>query len=333
MRPSRLALIVGSLATATTVTAAVAALAVPVSAKAGTPPVQTDKGVGIFTERCDYANTAAIDPILMPGQTGMSMQHDFFGSTQVTANSTGASLSGSPTTCSTSADSSGYWTPVLSQNGKPLRPLKTTIYWLALGRDAATVVTMPAGISLIAGDEVATRPQGVRRVAWDCAGPQATSRARTATPQDCPAGSRLRVTIHFPSCWDGHTLDGAKQTNAVYPGRRDTCPSDHLVRIPELVVHVTYPTASAAGLTLSTGPGATGSVDTEHADFLDAFAPAPLAADVARCLKAGIRCGRVSGPLAQPQPVPPADRSHHHRRHRRPHHHAAPAAATSGRPT
>jgi Domain of unknown function (DUF1996) len=80
----------------------------------------------------------------------------------------------------------------------------------------------------------------------------------------------LRLIVTFPSCWDGHTLDGAAQTNAVYPidGRS---PASHPVVIPQIVFHVIYPTSSAADLTLSMSPTTEGSTDTAAAP-----SPAPV---------------------------------------------------------
>jgi len=253
----------------------------------------------IFTDTCALARTANDDPILYPGQAGVAMLHNFFGNTAVTAGSTAATLTGGPTNCSTSADASSYWTPVLYQNGQPLTPSKILLYWRAPGRDAATTQSMPAGISMIAGDERATAPQSASIVRWQCfAGGSAASSSNT--PHDCGSGQQLRLVMTFPSCWDGHTLDGAAQTNVVYPGKQDACPADHPVRIPQVVLHETYPTASAANLTLSMGPGQAGSTDTAHADCVNGWTQATCDADAATCIAGGKACGRVSGPNATP---------------------------------
>lgn len=253
----------------------------------------------IFTDTCGLTKTANDDPILYPGQDGVAMLHDFFGNTGVTAGSTAATLTGGATTCTTSADASSYWTPVLYQDGQALTPSKILIYWRTPGRDAASTQTMPAGISLIAGDEKATAPQSRQVVAWQCDGGGDVTRAAN-TPQDCAAGEQIRLVMTFPSCWDGHTLDGATQANVVHPGRGDTCPADHPVRIPQVVLHETYPTSSAQHLTLSMGPGMTGSTDTAHADFVNGWTQATFDTAFATCVTGGKACGRVSGPDAAP---------------------------------
>ena len=256
-------------------------------------------GGGIFTDRCQFSHEAADDPILMPGMTGQSMQHDFYGNTTTSASSTASTLTGKATTCSTSADASAYWTPVLYQNGQPLQPSSALIYWRQGKALAPTVQPMPAGISLIAGNENATQPQSAKVIRWTCSGVQGT-RHLTSTPHDCSGARMLRLVITFPSCWDGHTRDGAKQSNAVYPvhGR---CPASHPVVIPQIVFHVNYPTASAAGLTLSMSPTMQGSVNTAHADFINGWDQALLARNTSACIGGRLRCGPVTGAGAVPQ--------------------------------
>ena len=205
---------VGSWGGATVAAVAAATSTAPPVNVSGFPHGQG--GGGIFTDRCRFSHEAADDPILMPGMAGMSMQHDFYGNTTTTASSTASALLGKPTTCSTSADASAYWTPVLYQNGQPLQPVSALIYWRQTRALASMVQPMPAGISLIAGDEKAMQPQSLKVIRWTCSGDKDT-RDATSTPHDCSSDRMLRLVVTFPSCWDGHTLDGAAQTNAVYP--------------------------------------------------------------------------------------------------------------------
>jgi len=255
-------------------------------------------GPGIFTDTCLRTRTAPNDPIMMPGMTGMSMQHDFFGNTSTSANTVATQLVGGSTSCSTEADASAYWTPVLFQNGKALTPKGTLIYWRAPVGAQRSVQTVPAGLTMIAGDEGADAPQGKQTIGWTCSG---LAQVRLSdTPQDCAPGTFVRVVITFPNCWDGHTLDGAKQTNVVQMTGM-SCPSSHPVQIPQIVFHANYPTSSAAGLTLSVGPTEQGSITTEHADFMNGWNEPVLTADVKACIVTGTRCGPVSGANAVPR--------------------------------
>lgn len=254
---------------------------------------------GIFTDRCGFSHEAPDDPILMPGKTGMSMQHDFYGNTGTSATSTAASLVGGQTLCTTSADASAYWTPVLYQNGHALTPSSALIYWRRPPNDTEAVTAIPAGLQMIAGNEKAMAPQPKSVVAWSCTG-VLQQRRTTTTPHDCMGNSHLRLVVTFPSCWDGHTLSGATQTDVVYRGP-DGCPASHPVQIPQVVFHVSYPTSSAAGLTLSMGPTMQGSVDTAHVDFINGWTESIMQRDTAACVATSTRCGPVTGPEATPQ--------------------------------
>lgn len=255
-------------------------------------------GPGIFTDTCAHTTTAANDPILMPGMAGKAMQHDFFGNTATTASTVTSQLVGGSTSCTTSADASAYWIPVLFQNGTPLAPKSALIYWRAPAGAQHGVQTVPAGLTMIAGDESALEPQGKQTIGWTCSG--LTQVRLSDSPQDCQAGSFLRLVITFPNCWDGHTLDGAKQSNVVNMTGA-ACPSSHPVQIPQIVFHVNYPTASAAGLTLSMSPDSQGPITTEHADFMNGWNEPVLTSDVNACVVTGTRCGPVTGANAVPK--------------------------------
>ncbi|GGF16466.1 DUF1996 domain-containing protein [Subtercola lobariae] len=304
------ALAVGVLGHPAASAAAPSATSGPGASSVNTAGFPTGK-TGIFTDTCGTSLRAPNDPIMMPGMTGMSMQHDFFGNSSPTASSVPAQLVGGSTTCSTSADSSAYWTPVVYQNGVALTPSKALIYWRAPAATAKSVQTIPVGLTMIAGNENATVPQDDSIVNWTCSTPSDATAKTTVekpsdAPHDCPAGQSIRLVISFPNCWDGTTLDGHTQQNVVYAGAKmqsasATCPSSHPVQIPQVVVHVNYPTSSATGLTLSTGPTSQGPMVTGHADFMSGWNQKVLTADVAACVDAATQCGPVSGAAATPR--------------------------------
>ena len=302
--------LVGGASDASAVKSVTPAAASPIST-VGFPTGAGD--TGIFTDRCGFSHEAADDPILAPKQAGASMHHDFFGNTSTSASTTASALLGRPTTCTTSADSSAYWTPVLYQRGKSLTPSTALIYWRRPARDTQSVHTIPAGLQMIAGDEAATTPQATKVTAWSCKA-KADRSAPSPTPRNCP-GSDLRLTVTFPSCWDGHTLGGATQTNVVY-STGTGCPADHPIQIPQIVFHVTYPTSDASGLTLSMSPTMQGSTDTMHVDFINGWNQNILTRNVTACIATSTRCGPVTGAQAVPQggKSKPATRQHHRQR-------------------
>jgi hypothetical protein len=289
--------------------------ALSTSAATIVPADNTNRPRAIFTDTCKLVKVANDDPLLAPGMTGMSMDHDFFGNPDVNASSTAASLRGGNSTCTTSADASAYWTPVLYQHDRALSPQRTLLYWRTPSADAATTKTMPPGISMIAGNESAAAPQGSNVIDWTCQTKTATTRGvRRSTPVSCPAGHDIRLVITFPSCWDGHSLAGALQTNVIYPTGA-SCPAGHPVRIPTLVLHEVYPTSSAAALTLSMGPHTQGSTDTAHADFINGWNQRDFDAVATTCITGAKACGPVTGPAATPtypHGRPSGDRGHTH---------------------
>ncbi|HXZ99513.1 MAG TPA: DUF1996 domain-containing protein [Candidatus Binatia bacterium] len=258
----------------------------PPPAAAAPPLTSPAVSVGIMVEACGYSHSSNADPILMPGMAGMSMLHDFFGNTTTSASSTAAGLRGGPTTCANRGDGSAYWTPALYDDGAIVTPVRASLYWIA--PRTSNVVTTPEGLQLIAGSEHATAPQGEAVVSWSCvvSGDPVTV-SHGAMPVPCAQGLE-KVAITFPNCWDGHTLSGASQTNAVYAvaGR---CPAGFPVMIPQLVVHVLYH-VSDTNITLSTAPGQTASAATAHADFINGWNQATLAQIVAGCISAHQHC-------------------------------------------
>jgi hypothetical protein len=276
----------------------------------------------LISDTCLYSHEANDDPILNPGLPGQAMAHDFFGNTATSASSTAVSLVGGSTTCSTSADASAYWTPVLYQNGVPIMPTRNLIYWAGLHTPSPPVTAPPVGLEMIAGNENAMAPQPTKVIGWRCAGQ--SGQPFSATPVDCASAGAdasagagtgtgtkgLELRIVFPSCWDGRTLNGATQTNVAYPtkgtGARtgSGCPTGYPVRIPTVVFHVVYPITSAAGLTLSMGPGQQGSVDTAHGDFINGWNQPVLTGLIDGCAGSMHRCGHVTGSDAQVRPRP-----------------------------
>jgi hypothetical protein len=255
--------------------------------------VTTTEGSKLISDTCLYSHAANDDPILMPGQAGQSMAHDFYGNTTTSATSTAASLVGGPTTCSTSADASAYWTPVLYQNGVAIAPERNLIYWTGLHATDPTVTVPPVGLEMIAGDENATIPQSVRVIAWRCA--DQLPHVPSATPVNCAGTRGLELRVIFPSCWNGTTLNGASESNVVYPDGDGRCPMAYPVRIPTVVFHVIYPITSPAGLTLSMGPGQQGTTDTAHGDFINGWNQGILTGLISGCTSSALTCGHVTG--------------------------------------
>jgi len=154
-------------------------------------------------------------------------------------------------------------------------------------------------LQMLAGNHMGTAPNP--HVNFLCPG---TGGYTTTMPKTCPASSpgassQLNISVHFPDCWDGHTLApilGANKStrmsnlmkaangglNVAYRNADGTCPSAYPVKIPELQINLAYdlgtdPDLSNAQLSLDpvfqNGKWVPqwGSMYTAHGDFFNAW--------------------------------------------------------------
>ena len=273
--------------------AIVAAAVLGPAAFAGKPKTD-DEGSGIsradlvgvnFVENCRYSHQAADDPIVFPGQPGLSHQHTFVGNRTTNAFSSFGSLRSSATTCMRSDDTAAYWVPALYQGTTEVLPVAATVYYRR--GTVAEVSPFPNNMRMIAGDAKATSPQDMRVTFWSCG--VASGVQRSTEVPTCPdtRGSFLRLHIRFPECWDGRRLDSADHKSHMAYATRAGCPSTHPVEVPQITQIYRYPSRGGDGFAL-----ASGGVYSAHADFLNAWKPGALRKLVDDCLNALVHCGR-----------------------------------------
>lgn len=214
-----------------------------------------------FTITCTPTKTGAFDPIVMPGMTGMSHLHQFFGNRGITQNSTASSLRrGGGTTCSDSNDASGYWVPTLKRGTTNINP--TAVQVVFKKSVAATIRAHPEGLVLIAGNSKATTAQASSIAAWSCG----TSTTRTSAPQVCAGTTPLVASIVFPTCWDGKNLDSTDHKSHVSYAVAGACKAG-TIPLVQIELRISYPRqSSVTGLTL-----ASGSIYSMHADFMNGW--------------------------------------------------------------
>jgi len=249
--------------------------------------------VGQFVVQCVYSHSAAIDPIVHPGHAGMSHGHDFYGATGIRADSTPAQLRRQRTTCDKTVDTASYWHPTLYDHGRPVRPRSIQAYYRAApGVEPSAVRPFPFGLAMIAGDAQATGPQRGDAAGWVC-GARPDVHAR---PPDCPGTAPLHMLLTFADCWDGTRLDSPDHRSHVAYSARGRCPGTHPVHVPQLTVAVTFPiTDSGHDLRL-----ASGSVNSAHGDFLNAWDPAGLAREIIQCIARDAVCDLASNRQQSP---------------------------------
>lgn len=244
-------------------------------------------GTGNFRTVCGFSHMAFDDPIVYPGQPGVSHLHAFFGNVGANAYSTAQSLanSGNSTCLGGIANRSAYWVPALINTAvkKPLAPGSSIWYYKTGygGVTAASVKPMPAGLRMIAGDMLAEGAQAMTH--WSC---HESGTMRGAAIPNCPVGEHVAMTIQFPQCWDGVNLDSANhKSHMAYPTGRG-CPATHPVPLPEITLNVHYLVRvanealhwrlSSDKMTLPAGYSA-------HADWFDGWNPEVRNAWVANC--------------------------------------------------
>src|SRR4051794_36815773 len=142
---------------------AAAALVVPASAQAVSG--------GQFSLACSYHHMLMDDPIVFPGQAGMSHSHDFAGAASTSAASTNASLLNGGTTCSRPLDHSAYGFPTLPKAGTPVHAREFRAYSPPSGSGGGVVRRFPGGLRIIAGNSKVTDAgpyQPVSIASWAC---------------------------------------------------------------------------------------------------------------------------------------------------------------------
>lgn len=229
---------------------------------------------------CKHTKFSAIDPITRIG----SHTHDFFGNSP-TARATVASLQKSKTNCTRQEDRSGYWAPALirSEDGARMIPDIVKFYYRASPDAASKVRPAPRGLKIVAGNSMATSPQGATIVSWDCQRPGGSSYGVSASPVQCFSGNDTpRANIIFPECWNGKSLDSPDhKSHMAYGSEADgSCPPSHPVLIPQLTMSIVYPPLktrrgkiSMDTARIATMPGSPAGAErySLHADWMNAW--------------------------------------------------------------
>lgn len=258
--------------------------------------------------QCDYDHTLADDPILMPGEPGMAMLHDFFGNKHTNANSTNASLKAHQNaSCDNAADASAYWAPALKlPDGRIIKPAYQKTYYQANGSSLPNLQPFPEGIQILAGNHEGTSSNdGV--ISFLCSN---SSYSSVATTNCGPAAGadhvQLDIGIMFPNCWDGKTLipKTYDDPTLVYTTGPNTCPADHPVQLPQINMNVAYiiPGTTPFDLSktlLSLDPvmvdgkmqAQWGSIYTAHGDFMHAWTTQGAEFMAVLCMNVGMDCG------------------------------------------
>lgn len=240
-----------------------------------------------FTSACSFSHRNSDDLIRFPRKPGASHNHTYFGNRSTNAFSVLATLRSAATTCDRLSDTAAYWVPTVYADAQPIVPTKASVYYRR--ETVRNVVAFPPGFRVVAGDMMARKPQSLRIVSWDCRAVGSGSGRATSSVPTCPPNSQLELSVSFPSCWDGHSLDSPDHTSHVaYPiGTR--CPSRRPVPLPALTLVVQFPPI-APGRTVTL---ASGGQFSAHADFVNSWQQKDLVQLVTLCLNEARGCGQL----------------------------------------
>lgn len=288
-RSARIALTLSALSVSVVAAAPAAAEITPA------PHAQGNWSVG-----CPFVKRAPDDPIVLPGQPGRSHMHDFFGNPSVDAFSTEESLLAATAECTRAADRSAYWVPTLARgesvdaSGQPtgIVPLRSSIYYLAGGRDPATLRPFPRGLRIVAGAPGSGAARDRTRVGWFCAflgGPAPSTFA--AEPPLCTPGQYLFARVIFPDCSDGRADSADHMRHMAYSSRPSrgayrVCPRSHPIAVPAVRLTVSYRYESGLDSELSSGGRR-----SLHADFFASWRGRSVRRLIAACLREDLQCG------------------------------------------
>src|SRR5215210_3106663 len=268
------------------------AVVIAVAAAAATVVGNATASAG-WLVRCSLSHSLMDDPIVYPGMQGASHMHDFFGNRSTNALSSYPTMTAAPTLCRDLADTGGYWSPALYENGAKIvaggygyagRAVREQFYYRKIGSDP--VQPFPPDFRMIAGDSRATSVYKLSEIYWGCAD---NSTGKLSLPPSCAATGIISLHVGFPSCWNGWQLDSADHKSHVAYPKSGLCPSTHPVRIPRLIARFEYP----VGPTTETITLASGSPYSAHADFWNSWNQSRLLQLTADCLNKNVDCGTL----------------------------------------
>ncbi|MEP7097942.1 MAG: DUF1996 domain-containing protein [Dokdonella sp.] len=284
------------------------------------PPTASDPfGDGAFRLLCNFSKMAFDDPIVFPGQPGVSHHHTFFGNTGIDSSTTSENirLRGKATCRGGTINLGGYWMPSMidTATNKPVAPISLLLYyktglWTYMN-DRSVLQPLPKGLKIISGfsgNKVASTASGGFQCFMTATGETRPGTGGPSIPTACQPGDVVRARISFPQCWDGVNLDSPDhKSHMAYPEqfwsgdpqRQYRCPLSHPVVLPQITYNVDFP-VTVAGSTQNwrlasddydrSAPGGY----SMHADYMNGWDPAISDLWGVKCLRERRDCGSAN---------------------------------------
>lgn len=278
---------------------------------------------GAFRIACTYSHMSFDDPIVFPGQPGISHLHTFVGKSDIgkDAYATTANIltKGVGTTCQGGeVNQSKYWFPAMidTKDGTPIAPTSVSVYYKTSDAIPNTdIVPVPTGLRMITGNAKNT-VGNADHTRYICNGVNGENPGWKLTLGDAAldstcsqVGADLDMEIQFPICWDGVNLDSpnhnshisdteqykvmnADGIHATYPSR---CPADHPKHIPNITYNVHYTvTDSSAVKRYRLSSDAYDALQpagrSGHADYMMGWKPEAMQTFITNCLLKMLDC-------------------------------------------
>jgi Domain of unknown function (DUF1996) len=266
------------------------------------PAENPQQSVGTFFQiACAPSHKSNDDPIVFPGISAATHEHQFFANTGTDFAATYQSQLHDGTTCSREPeDTAAYWVPVLyDAAGVAHSPPRIRAYYVVHGKAyREQMLAPPPDLRMIAGDAAATGPQPDGIIEWLCRNKISQSEQlplQRASPPTCRDTEYLAVVIHFPNCLarashSAPALDSSDhRLHTAYANADRPCPSTHPLRIAKLRLSITYtkPAFSGGEFTLGApvGQGRALPWYAMHADFWNTWKQKALQGYVDDCLR------------------------------------------------
>jgi hypothetical protein len=224
---------------------------------------------------CSQLTIDRIDPLVNPGQLPSQHMHQVIGgnsfNTTMRPGDHDPPTDSTCTSCTYSEDFSNYWTGNMyfrAKNGSFKRVPQVanlglgvkagmTVYYIRGYQSAAKVTAFKPGFRMLVGDpgnrKAASVPSGL---CFRCesnmqqspfGGAPCTGSDTKGFPTKA-CGGGWRVTVTFPSCWDGKNTDSPDHKSHIsYPASGSfesggACPSTHPVKIPQVMYEIMFDT-------------------------------------------------------------------------------------------
>ena len=261
-------------------------------------------GGGSYSVNCGVSDHNNSDNYMAaPGKAnGAQHVHDYVGSTVTDANTDHGDLEQGGTSCRNGDKSTFFWPIVRDLNGTgpdvgedggsldgnvgaPLKPRSAELTFH--GHPGQDSEPLPVGLMMIMGNAKAKKQDGDNANAkYTCSGFE--DRVTDKYPI-CPAGSKLKRMLDYPSCWDGKNLESKDfRSHIFFTDDNGRCDDDQ-TPVPQLRVTLTYDQPAGRNFAIDSFPDNQHDPTTDHSDYENAASEDQNEAGAA-CINSNQRC-------------------------------------------